>query len=274
MASLLSILAWMGNPAAGMPPWRDEDLVAPLLILVLGVALGMCLAGLLVVMHYLRTGKSDKPRRPVRLAPWPRERDLSGAAWQGSFRWLAIRSARPQMVQEALRLHKATPVTWEEGLSATHEHKLFISPPISGWVLVLGSHLPELDDVDRCYRFLLQLSRKLGHVQFFSINRALNHHAWVQAEQGTILRGYAWAGRTVWNQGIKTPAEIELGMSCFSYVDEPHRPIFGQVDPFAANTEKVARLAARWSVDPTAIDPRLFTEDHGIAGEISRSRIP
>ena len=48
-----------------------------------------------------------------------------------------------------------------------------------------------------------ELSRKIGQVQFFSVNRAVNHHAWVQAEAGVIQRAYAWAGRTFWNQGAR-----------------------------------------------------------------------
>jgi hypothetical protein len=71
--------------------------------------------------------------------------------------------------------------------------------------------------VDKCFRFVLDLSRKLGHVQYYSIHRAVNHHAWVQAEHGVVQRAYAWSGRTLWNQGRVTRAEIELG-SNFKYV--------------------------------------------------------
>ena len=276
MPVFTSSLPLMGSLAGGMGPWRDQDVVVPLLILVLGIAVGMCLAGLLVVLHYLRAGKVEAPRRGMERMGKPRirnkgERGAGPGSWDGEFRWLAVRSARPRLVQNALGLDKATPCTWEEGLSAAHEDRLFISAPIGGWVLVLGSCLPELEDVDRCYRFIMELSRKVGHVEYFAMNRALNHHAWVQAEQGTILRAYAWAGRTVWNQGVKTRGESELGLVCFSYTDEPQRLLFGDGDPFAANTEKVSRLAARWSVDPTTLDPRLFRENYGIAGEVSRS---
>jgi len=50
------------------------------------------------------------------------------------------------------------------------------------------------DDVDVCYRLLAELSRKLGHVQFFNANTVLNQHAWVQAEHGrscAVMRGRA-----------------------------------------------------------------------------------
>ena len=36
------------------------------------------------------------------------------------------------------------------------------------------------------FALLRRLSRTLGHVQFFSLNRALNHHAWVWMEDGVV----------------------------------------------------------------------------------------
>ena len=273
MLLALSISAWMANSAGSATRLRGEDVVVPLLILALGVALGMCFAGLLIVLHYLRAGKVESLRDSVRLPSYLHAPKFSTRGWEGDFRWIAVRSTRPRSVQEALALRQPIACTWEEGLTAAHHEKLFISPAVGGWILVFGSNLPEIDDVDRCYRFLLELSRKLGHVQYFAVNRVLNHHAWVQAEQGNILRGYGWAGRTVWNQGARTSAELELGVTCFDYTDEPHRLLFGGADLSAANTEKVFRLARRWSIDPTTIDSRLLIRHQGIAGEISRSRM-
>ena len=81
------------------------------------------------------------------------------------------------------------PCSWEEGLIEARERKLFISPPVGGWILVVGSSLPDpTEDVDECYRFLTSLSRKLGHVQFFSTNRFDNHHAWALIDQGRVFR--------------------------------------------------------------------------------------
>jgi hypothetical protein len=158
-------------------------------------------------------------------------------------------------------------------LSAAHDHKLFISPPVRGWVLVMGTNLPEpSEDVDKCFRFLVELSRKVGQVQFFSVNRAVNHHAWVQAEAGGIVRAYAWAGRTVWNQGVATRAELDLGLKCFGYGEGEERIDYGRPDPAALNTERLPLLASRWSLDPTSIDARMLREHQGIAGQLLRSR--
>jgi len=185
-------------------------------------------------------------------------------------RWLAIRGEHLHAVQEALHLHHAVPCSWVEGLVEAQEDKLFIAPPISGWILVVGSGLPgPFDDVDRCFHFLCDLSRKLGGVQLFNVNRVLNYHAWVSFEKGRVQRAYAWAEKTLWNQGAMTAAERELEMRCFDYGNDL---VYLQREALGANLEKIAQLAARWSVDPGSISEPNWSSANGIVGEISHSR--
>jgi len=233
------------------------------LAMIAGVAL------VLIAYHLLA-------HRRARRTPTP---DLE---WESSFQpprhpfhtrrpaaWLAIRSRNLQAVQSALDLHHAKPCSWMEGLAG--EEKLFIAPPVKGWILVLGSGLPDpAEDVDACFRFLLNLSRKLGSVQFFSASRISHHHAWVRLEAGRVLRAYAWAGRTIWKQGLRTQAEHELGLKCLDYSDPTDRAAFTPPDAMAANADKVPLLAARWSLDPAEIDERFLEHERGIAGEPSR----
>ena len=182
--------------------------------------------------------------------------------------WLAVRSRNVHTVQIALGLNNVQPCTWLEGLSG--EEKLFIAPPVRGWVLIIGCGLPDpADDVDVCFRFLTSLSEKLGHVQFFKANRVLGHHAWVRVENGQVMRGYAWAGKTLWNQGLPTRAETEFGLKCFQYFESPDQT-FEESEIAAANVEKVSLLASRWSLDPASVDENLFDHAYGIAGEPPR----
>ena len=156
-------------------------------------------------------------------------------------------------------------------MTESREHKLFISSPISGWILVVGAGLPDpSEDVDRCYHFLIELSRRLGHLQFFSYNRVLNHHAWALLERGCVFRAYAWAGQTLWNQGPVTAAEKEVGMVCFDYGADPED--YALTENWMLNPEKVNRLAGWWSVDPATIGDKTRLTRHGIVGERSHSR--
>jgi hypothetical protein len=185
-------------------------------------------------------------------------------------RWLAVKTLKPSAVQAALQLHGPAPCSWEEGMARAREDKLFISPPISGWILVVGSGLPEpADDPDKSFLFLSALSRKLGQVQFFSASRALHHHGWALLDKGRVLRAYAWAGETLWNQGPLTAAEKELDMQCLEYASG--QSLFAIRDALSANTDKVSQLAGRWSIDPAAIPPENSLR-RGIVGAYSRSK--
>jgi hypothetical protein len=220
--------------------------------------------GIGIVVAVLRRG-GKKPART---------KDECGActAGQTSFQrptcWLAVRSNNVLAVQSALGLHNPKPCSLLDGLAC--EEKLFIAPPIKGWILVFGSSLPDPgEDVDACFRFVQAASRKLGTVQLFSANRVLHHHAWIKAEGGRFVRAYAWAGQTLWSQGPITAAEKDLDLRCLDYFDTPDKTFSDQPDTLAVTTEKVPQLAARWSLDPACIEASAL-EHEGVAGEISR----
>jgi hypothetical protein len=183
--------------------------------------------------------------------------------------WLAVRSLNPKAVQATLGLDHFAPCPWAEGMMGGHG--FFIGPPVNGWIIVTGSGLPNPGcDVDECFYFLTELSRKLGHVQFFQAERVLHHHAWMRVENGVVTRAYAWAGETVWNQGRKTAAETELSMKCFGYGEHPDAASWAAAEWTATNVAKVPLLAARWSLDPARIDERLRNHASGVAGESPR----
>jgi hypothetical protein len=176
--------------------------------------------------------------------------------------WLAIRAATPEAVLQALGLNRSTPCSWSEGIAGDHE--FFISSRINGWVIVTGIAIPSpADDIDECFHLLSSLSRKLGHVQYLHAEAFSLHHAWMRLDDGCVTRAYAWAGETVWNQGLKTAAEFELKMKCFPYGQES----FSQ-KAIEENFEKVSLLATRWSLDPARI--RSLKKADGITGQWPR----
>lgn len=200
-------------------------------------------------------------------APEPSE--ISTRFFERPNRWMAVRCSNILKVQAALGLHNPTPCPLHEGLAHVHEHKLFISPPVKGWIVVVGDSLPDAaDDVDKLYHFLLRTARELGSVQYFNADRVLNHHTWVRIENAKIYRAYAWAGETLWNEGEQTAAERELELKAYDYCDAPLPFPFTARESYVANTDKVMQLAAKWSVDPMTITNQKATL--GIAGDLSR----
>jgi hypothetical protein len=238
------------------------DIIPVLLLLLFGFALSVSAVMIVLAVRGLR-------RKAYDLAS-PSGRNSGSSSSASAFLprpdcWLAVKSRNLRAVQFALGLHHAKPCSWAEGLAG--EQKLFIGSPVKGWILVMGAGVPDpLDDVDACFRFVLQLSRKLGEVHLFSASRVLHYHAWVRADHGRVRRAYAWAGRTVWKQGPQTAAEKELHVKCFDYA-EPAERAFGEPDAMAANVDKLPLLAARWSLDPARIDEPFHA--CGIAGEPS-----
>jgi hypothetical protein len=250
---------------------NDVDSI-PLTLLVLigfGISLG---AGMLwLVVRLRRQSSALKQARQINrsLASFAERRQFHPNFTQRPSLWLAIRSQNPTEVQEALSLNDPTPCSWVECMNG--EHTLFITPPVNGWLFVIGTGLPvPADDVDACFHLLTALSRKLGQVQFFQADPVLRHHAWARVEAGRVVRAYAWAETTLWNQGIKSAAEMELGLKCFAYGADIAASKWGAADLLAANVEKVPLLAARWSLDPATIDGRILAQAHGIAGKPSR----
>lgn len=235
-----------------------------LLLLLVSIALSI---GISIVALVVRRSRS------VKLAAKAEQNSLCPLERTCMFRrpgcWLAIKGNTLFSVQSALGLHNPKPCSWIQGLAGAE--KLFIAPPVNGWILVFGSGLPDpSEDVDACYRFVLDLSRKLGHIQFFSLSRVVHHHAWIKADTGKVLRAYVWAGQTLWQQGLRTQAENELDLKCFDYAEAAERTSFSAPDSVCTNVDKVPLLAARWSLDPAHIDERFLEAAPGIAGEPSR----
>lgn len=225
--------------------------VGVLMLLVVGLSVN-------VLVNWWRFRRKELRAKQARCAP------ACSSLWPDS--WLTVKSRNLIAVQSALSLHKPIPCSWLEGLA--NADRLFVAPPVKGWVLVTGAGLPSPSrDVDACFRFVLDLSQKLGQVQFFSANRGSQHHAWILARNGRIVRAYAWAGTTVWQQGAPTPVEAELGLNCFEYGEAPPGERFATSDLLGSNVEKVPFLAARWGLDPALIQRHFPLDEHGVAGK-------
>ena len=63
--------------------------------------------------------------------------------------WFAVKTADPASVLAALQCGEGTPANWASGLRAAgalaragSDAWVFVSPPVSGWVLIVGFWLP------------------------------------------------------------------------------------------------------------------------------------
>ncbi len=260
--------AFADIPATG----QGEDLVPYLLLVLLAAVIVLGAVCFVLVLHFVgqRRREAAQEARPETPSP-------SAIAWRNGgvllvpARWIAVRASSVRDVRNALELSHATPCSIEDGLAGNHQQALFLAPPVNGWVLVTGPGVPDpVADIDEVFHLVRALSIKCGAAQFFSFNRALGHHGWAWARGGGIVRAFAWAGKTLWNEGQPVPAERTLRMRCPGYDEPPPRTAYAR-EAILANVDKVPLLAARWSVDPVSVHQQL-PNAIGVSGEFTRIR--
>lgn len=172
--------------------------------------------------------------------------------------WLAIRDGDAAAVLEALGLHDLGPVPWRSGVDLAYltDDRLVVTPvlpgttdPSSRWLLVVGRWFLRPDaKVD-----VTALSATLGtEVQFFLSYRGTELHRWERAVDGIGVRRFVYLGESGevldW-VGDPDATERALGLPEVLDVDDEEQDVLiGEHD--------VARVAAAWSVDPTALDGR------------------
>ena len=248
------------------PGFRTEDTVAYLLLLMFMKVMilgGLCVTmAVFIVRQNRSTAKKSKRSKP---AARPSERVL----FEPPSRWLALKSDDGELISQALGLKNPTPCDWDDGINTSREDQLFLAPPVDGWTLVFGPGLRRYsDDPGTCFHMMRRLSKHVGTAQFFTSNRVFDHHGWVLACDGQILRGYSWAGETLWDQGNQTSAERDLGMICFAYGEACPEEDTASKDPSSRNSERVHLLAGKWSIDPVKIDSGSWSHQSGFVGDL------
>ena len=208
--------------------------------------------------------------------------------------WFAVKASDAAAVIGALELKDAVPANWTSGLAAANpetfssdgDRWLFVSPPLNGWVLAVGSWLPyptweEHHDIGAKFNTMFALLvTQFDEVQFFGSHRVSEYCAWARAVNGEPVRIFAYGGEVLMNLGDQTPEEAKLGLpnlSGLSLSDAEDR-IFSAAEEMDAEQEKlvesglsqdeayerahngrhafpteddVVQLAALWSIDPT-----------------------
>ncbi|MSU32638.1 MAG: hypothetical protein EXS25_08285 [Pedosphaera sp.] len=189
-------------------------------------------------------------------------------------RWLAVRGSNRDLVCTALGPQSDGTLPWNQALLRHRERSFFISQPVEGWMLIMGGAIPDpFMDIDVFYLFLTRLSRGVGEVHSFSVDRVLNYHAWALLRGGSVVRAYAWAGETVWNQGPITLDEKMLGLKCRDYGDDINASSYGTVPTEQNNADRLIFLARKWGCDPVDLIETLLLresppEESGYSGNL------
>lgn len=228
------------------------------------LALIIAIVGLAAVLLLVFLDRGDRGKPTAAVA------EASGFGYKTA--WYAVRGASPVDVADALRLRSVHVADWPSGVAASYDSSVFVTPPISTWVLATGVVLgtPFGADPDP-WGTLLALSKRFGQAQVYVTHRVVDLHVWARADSGRLLRAYGYLGeegRTLYDVGQPTPEEQQLG---FRFFDE-RSPEAQRDDYWERNDltypdeESVMAIARKWSIAPIDISaPAISTE--GLIGQ-------
>jgi len=187
--------------------------------------------------------------------------------------WLAIRSREPEAVIDALRLREAAPCNWNSGIGSVYDDRVgarhvFVTPPVRGWVFVVGLPLPHpvgRGFVDKCTPLLVDLGGRFPEAQYFFSYPPIDYYAWARVRDGRLVRAFAVSDEgIVWNKGRTSKEERGLGLKLFELRGVRGRKGDAGGELILHPTEDhVMRLAHRWSIDPTTLDAEQAPEALG-----------
>jgi hypothetical protein len=178
--------------------------------------------------------------------------------------WLAVPGADAADLLTILELSEPTPATWHRGIAAirgdfwdfeadlrAHLARVFLTPPVRGWRLVIGGWFggsegdERLEAITQICRIL---SRRYGQAHAFTTQGRMDFYAWILARDGEVLRHFVWDGGVVVDEGAPVPAE-----------QRPRRPstLAASVSPlWQPSADMVMVIASDHSVVPTVLDAR------------------
>ncbi len=165
--------------------------------------------------------------------------------------WLCIKDTTPEQVILLLGLKNSVPANWSSGMAQIGD-KVFVSPVVRGYVLVVGYDAFQGADAESEINSLAQYAKYFSEMQCFVTERVVDFHCWAKFVYGELSRGYGWlgeSGEVYLNRGNITPQEQQLGFDKFIQTDEDDWESVEFPDE-----ESVIEIAAAWGVDPMFSD--------------------
>ena len=175
--------------------------------------------------------------------------------------WLAIKSQDAQGVSNALNLEPEHHVNWTCGMTRSIGRPefgftgVFVTPPVDGWILVLGlaNYLPT--DTNRFVALMKKLSVQFGTAHFYGSDRRVGYVAWGKWISGETIRYFSSVEDDFVNIDHTTEEEMTLGSPDITDMSLTQYLIAIEEDgSFFPDESEVLSTAALWSIDPSELD--------------------
>jgi len=209
--------------------------------------------------------------------------------------WFAIRTTDGAAIGRILGLRNQQPANWASGIAFAYDApepkskfaKVFVSPPVDGWTLVIGFGLPYPADVSSeanlrigrdFRRHFLNLASHFDDVQFFGTYRVVGFNAWARARGGHVERVFSMSdGEVLANEGPQSSEEAHLGLldlgnqapvkaTAFLFEHMSSRRSQGQERSPIPDEQDTIDMAGAWSIDPTQLESMMQSKGVGLVG--------
>ena len=188
--------------------------------------------------------------------------------------WIAAPASSSERVAQVLRLVDVQPANWRSGFVAAYAYPssyVFVTPPVHGWVLAVGSGIPDPSDpaiLQNWRSVMAALSQAFGRAQFFASHRGSSYSAWARYTNGSEERLFAWADEPIHDLGSPLPEELEILARLPDPVAAEEDPEYwSREDLRGPDEDDVFRIAAAWSVDPSTLDQSHAPTALGLVGK-------
>jgi hypothetical protein len=201
--------------------------------------------------------------------------------------WLSVRTFDQKGLGLALSFKNLQPINWKEGVDKGYDYidtkkldmalssknfkkavdkavssKIFISPPIDGWMLAICGKIPLVDHssedifIKDLKSILIKLSSELGEAQYFASNRVSSYYCWCCAKNGRINRLYYYSDGTMLCEGEPIGLEKELKLLKPSDLDPENDVDLDDESIAWPDEELVLKIAGSWSINPATLSDR------------------
>lgn len=183
--------------------------------------------------------------------------------------WFAVRSTEPVKVAHALGIVSPQEVDWNDGVEASYQNSVFITPPIDGWVLAVGWGLLAAGATDEAQmETARRLSEEFCEVQYFRTHRITEAHCWIRAIAGKVVRAYSYVGdcgETLLAEG--EPTDVEQNWNLFNSLSAEAADDGYFEQAMHPDEDTVMTVAASWSINPSELSAREDIPAKGLLGK-------
>lgn len=172
--------------------------------------------------------------------------------------WLAILTEDALSVAASFNIRGETiyETNWIKGLEGAYQNFCFVTPPVSGWVMVVNPNMYDVTQQET-QNTLATLSTRFGEVCYFASHRGTAYGAFAMFKDGKLVRGFCTNDSTIaLNFGEPTPVEHEIiAAHRVKHQNDPeYLDYMSETDGFSVlhQEQYILDIAENWCLNPAS----------------------